>query len=105
MSKYGEPWILVESDRGFVHLIYDAEGRLVCVIEGSGGKDSARELATAKRVKDSVNALAGLEPGDVAKMVGLAREFAALDDGDERFVWKHPELFERLHALVDRLPK
>jgi hypothetical protein len=101
MSDLGEPWTLVESRMGFCHMLYDANGRLVCQTEGNGGKDAVRELTIARRIKDSLNALAGLDPGDVATLVGLVRRYRARhNDGACMCVD-----CEDANALLARLPK
>lgn len=43
--EHKRSWTLIESTMGFSHLIYDAENRLVCTTEGTGGADWWNELA------------------------------------------------------------
>jgi hypothetical protein len=35
------------------------------------------------------------------RLASLLSEVAALDDGDERFCWKHEDLFKRIHEEIE----
>jgi hypothetical protein len=55
------------------------------------------EFASRDRYKGQSNAWRD----KALKCHALLSEVAALDDGDERFAWKHEDLFKRIHAEVD----
>lgn len=62
-----------------------------------------RAIAAAAKLKAEVNALAGMEPGDVKALVRLLRQI--LDDLPTKRDWLDPAIESDARALLARLPK
>ena len=99
MNKYGEPW---KRSTVFPKSVIDRLGFLLLDAAGSNTEP-------LDRAKDCVNAIAGLEIGDVAKLVGLVRRYRAYHDVAHQGLHLNGEcpcvLCTDARPLLVRLPK